>query len=115
MTSTGFRYTKVPLKILLSKAHKEKRFETINEWEKTSFSDEKRFSLDCPDDWWTYIMKNKDINRQKKQCQVGVLWFRLWVYLMDYCAISLSQENLTPCIFRAVANNCCAHIKTEFW
>ena len=68
---------------MLSKKHKECRLKLITRWmtenhpwEKTIFSDEKRFSLDGPDDWRTYAMKNEEINRQQRQCGGGsiMIW-----------------------------------------
>jgi len=39
----------------------------------TIFSDEKRFSLDGPDDWRSYIPMSKNFYRNKRQCGGGSL------------------------------------------
>jgi len=47
-------------------------------WEKTVFSDEKRFSLDGPDYWRTYTLKNNTNTRQQRQCSGGSsIWLGL--------------------------------------
>ena len=79
MTRTGFRYTKVPLKILLSKAHKEKRVKTTNERITKIISGKRPFLVMRRDSVWTaqmtegrmYTTKNEDINCQKRQCRGG--------------------------------------------
>jgi len=78
MKRVGMLYRKVPSQIILNQKHKEKRVLLINEWisgnhlwEKTIFSDEKRFSLDGPDNWKTYTSQNEKSMRQKRQCSGG--------------------------------------------
>ena len=78
MRRGGMRYTKVPSKIYLGKKHKEDRVSIVSTWvtenhpwEKTVFSDKKRFSLDGPDDWRTYIAKNAEISQERRQCGGG--------------------------------------------
>ena len=51
--------------------HKENRIGIIkgwitenHPWEKTVLSDEKRFSLDGPNDWRTYVTKNEEFYKQ---------------------------------------------------
>lgn len=78
MTSLGYNYRKISKQLVLTKVHKAKRLDFISQWisdnhnwENTIFSDEKRFSLDGPDDWRSYMSKN-DLNiRQKRQCGGG--------------------------------------------
>lgn len=78
MKRIGMKYKKIQTLIHLSKKHKEDRLAKVctwvsenHLWEKTVFTDEKRFSLDGPDDWRTYISKNEDISRQRRQCRGG--------------------------------------------
>ena len=78
MKIVGFNYKRMPSMIILNKKHKEKRVIAIRDWitknhvwEKTVFSDEKRFSLDGPDDWRTYTLKNEICSRQQRQCHGG--------------------------------------------
>ena len=54
------------------------RLNIVTQWitsnqncEKTIFTDEKRFTLDGPDDWRTYDLKNKTPIRNKRQCKGG--------------------------------------------
>ena len=74
----GYAYKKSKFQICLSKKHKEIRLEIITKWistnhpwERTVFSDEKRFSLGGPDDWRTYSLKSESIIRNKRQCYGG--------------------------------------------
>ena len=83
MRRHGFQYKNMRSKIYLSKKHKDIRLQLIrgwitknHPWEKTAFSDEKRFSLDGPDDWRTYATKYEESNRQQRQCRGGsvMIW-----------------------------------------
>lgn len=79
----GLKYTKVVPKICLTKRHKQDRVNMIkswitldHNWNITIFSDEKRFTLDGPDHWSSYITKNSNIQRIKRQCKGGsvLIW-----------------------------------------
>ena len=50
-------YQNIPRKILLTKVHKERRVGFVKKWIRTIFSDEKRFTLDGPDNWMTYASR----------------------------------------------------------
>jgi len=83
----GMRYKNARRRINLTKTYKEKRFEmakqwiSINhDWSKTIFSDEKRFSLDGPDNWKTYVCKTETIERDRRQCKKG--GFMVWLMVI---------------------------------
>lgn len=87
MMKSDMIYMKIKSQIVLSKKHKEERVNIISrwitsnhKWEKTIFSDEKRFSLDGPDDWRTYISKSETFVRQKRQC--GGSGIMVWLMAM---------------------------------
>lgn len=74
----NYKYTTAKSEIILSKKHKQNRIDIISKWisdnhcwEKTIFSDEKRFSMDGPDDFRTYVKKSQKRIRQKRQCKGG--------------------------------------------
>ena len=86
MQKQGHKYRKAKMQIYLSKKHKEQRVKIISDWiisnhqwEKTVFSDEKRFSLDGPDDWRTYVQKSKPAVRERRQSKGGgiMVWLML--------------------------------------
>lgn len=86
MKNIGMKYKNAKCQILLSKNHKHRRISIINnwistnhEWEKTIFSDEKRFSLDGPDDWKSYVRDNESLIRQRRQCHGGgiMVWMMI--------------------------------------
>ena len=83
----GMKFTNVKKTIFLTKAHKEKRVETVKKWitenhnwNATIFSDEKRFTLDGSDNWMTYVSKYSSLRRQKRQCQGGGIM--VWLMVM---------------------------------
>jgi len=49
-------------------------------WHETIFSDKKRFSLDGPDNWMSYIAKNEENSCEKRQCKGGGLM--VWLIVM---------------------------------
>lgn len=82
-TRQDFKYKKASKEIILSKAQKVKRLDFIGSWfsdnhpwEQTIFSDEKRFSMDGPDNWWSYVKNGDKIIRRKRQCKGGsvMIW-----------------------------------------
>lgn len=82
-----FKYKKATNQIVLSKKHKQIRLDVISSWissnhswENTIFTDEKRFTLDGPDNWMTYMPKNSKYIRQKRQCHGGgiMLWLMIF-------------------------------------
>lgn len=83
----GMKYKNATTQIMLSQKHKDERVRIISRWiiknhcwEKTIFSDEKRFSLDGPDNWQTYVHKNKKpVVRNQRQCKGGGIMVWLMV------------------------------------
>lgn len=80
LSKMEFKYKKVPQTIALSKEHKRLRMEMVTNWitenldfSNVVFSDEKRFSLDGPDNWMTYLPKNNQRCRVKRQSKGGGL------------------------------------------
>lgn len=78
LKKNAYKYKKAHAKIILTKKHKDQRNALITKWisnqhpwEKTVFSDEKRFALDGPDDWRSYVLKSEEIYRNRRQCKGG--------------------------------------------
>lgn len=83
----GAKYVKGKQQIQLTKKHKLERIRIITQWisanhswEKTVFTDEKRFTLDGPDCWCSYVRDSKCLTRQKRQCHGG----GIMVWLMTF-------------------------------
>jgi transposase len=83
----GYKYKKARKEIVLTKKHMQNRvshitswFEKCHDWESTIFSDEKRFCLDGPDDWRSYVSKSNTIIHEKRQCSGGGIM--VWMMLM---------------------------------
>jgi len=81
-----FTYKKAKSQLVLSKYHKQKRLDIVSQWiadnhnwEKTVFSDEKRFSLDGSDYWMSYTGVSEKIVRPKRQCRGGSVMVWLMV------------------------------------
>ena len=79
MKCNEYKYKKIRSKIILSEKHKKLRISSVTRWitknypwEKTIFSDEKRFSLDGPDDWRSYASDSDDFMRNKTSAMVVV-------------------------------------------
>jgi len=107
LTHEGYEYRRAKFQILLSKKHKEKRVEMVTNWitsshpwDRTVFTDEKRFSLDGPDNWMTYAQHCDHVIRCKRQCQGGgvMVWMMILPnYLVSFRIIEgkfRSQEYL---------------------
>ena len=78
LTKQQLKYKKAVNEICLTEKHKKNRIRIIEKWissnhrwENTIFSDEKRFSLDGPDDWRTYVTVGDRCVRNKRQCHGG--------------------------------------------
>lgn len=93
LRSKGYKYRKISKQICLTKNHKRLRILSITDWitncqnwERTVFSDEKRFCLDGPDDWRSYYSKNTNLVRQRRQCNGGGIM--VWLMIMPNCLLS---------------------------
>ena len=87
LTRIDMKYKRKPMRITLTAAHKQKRVQCIkswitanHNWTTTIFSDEKRFSLDGPDDWRSYLPNSNQNYRMKRQCKGGGLL--VWMMTM---------------------------------
>lgn len=96
----GYEYIRAKSKIILSKKHKQLRLEIItnwitnqHQWDRTVFSDEKRFSLDGPDDWKTYAQRCEHVVRCKRQCKGGGVM--VWLMVLPNNLLSFSIINGT--------------------
>lgn len=82
----GFKYKRISPQIVLSKKHKIERLDVISQWisdnhnwESTIFSDEKRFSMDGPDDWRSFVRKPGKLIRNRRPCEGGGIMVWLMV------------------------------------
>jgi len=89
----GYKCRKAAPEIVLTKKHKVARVTAITQWiserhnwHQTVFSDEKRFSLDGPDSWCTYVKGKERNKRQIRQCEGGGLL--VWAMIMPNGLIS---------------------------
>jgi len=125
-----YKYGKASNQIILSKKHKQQRMDVISPWENTVFSDEKRFFLDGPDNWMTYIKRKSKYVRQKRQCHGGgiMVWlmtlpngllsfhsiigqFRSiqYIAMLDKYIVPVMKINF-PCKFYFQQDNCSVHM-----
>lgn len=94
----GFVYKKVAKEIIHTDEHKKTRMALCREWVETSvdwksviFTDEKRFTLDGPDSWSTYMDPARKMVRDRVRCGGGGLMFwgmisssgLLWIKFLD--------------------------------
>lgn len=113
---TDFVYKKSALEINLSKVHKQERIRIISKWvsknlpwENVVFSDEKRFSMDGPDNWMSFTKKSAKLVREKRQCGGGGV--NIWMMVLpngllafrvlqgNFCSqkyITMLQEIVVP-------------------
>lgn len=87
MNRIGYKYKKMKRRILLKSIHKENRIKCITEWfknginwNKVVFTDEKRFCLDGPDNWFTYMSKAEVNFHQVRPCEGGGVM--VWLMMM---------------------------------
>ena len=101
MKDIQMKYKKASSIICLTKAHKSNRVASITAWienqhcwEKTIFSDEKRFSLDGPDDWRSYHQISQKLYRTKRQCGGGSILLWMMVLPNGLLSYRVVQGNL---------------------
>jgi len=101
LKSKQWKYKRATAIISLTNAHKAKRVASVTSWienqqcwEKTVFSDEKRFSLDGPDDWRSYVPISQKLYRSKRQCGGGSILLWLLVLPNGLLSYRVIQGNL---------------------
>jgi len=136
LTRVGAKYKRSKNQIVLSQSHKDRRVAMCSKWiiedhnwNVTIFSDEKRFSMDGPDNWSSYVMPGEISIRERRQCKGGgiMVWIMtfpngLLAYRIirgkfksgDY--IAMLQDKLVPCMklnygetFYFQEDNCSVH------
>jgi len=87
LKKTGFVYKTISSRIHLTAGHKQFRMQHVrswillnHNWNITIFSDEKRFSLDGPDDWRSYVHRSWPNYRIRRQCKGGSVM--VWMMTM---------------------------------
>ena len=98
LTTLDYKYVKAVNQIVLLKKHEQHRLDIItmwfssnHPWESTVFSNEKRFSLDGPNNWMTYVTRTTKYIRQRRQCH-GIV---LMLWLMTMPNVLLSFHSIT--------------------
>lgn len=74
LSAMNANYKEAMHKIILTTVHRQKRVEAARQWikdshpwNKTAFTDEKRFNLDGPDSWCSWMYKERPIIRNRRQ------------------------------------------------
>jgi len=82
---------------------------------KTVFSDDKRFFLDGPDNWSTWVKSQNDDNRIRRQIGCCCWWFVIFYFQMDlYRSIDLTTE-LIVTLIRIYCHIRWTHSLTPCW
>lgn len=92
----GLKYKKAKRSIILGNKHKAERLKYAAQWltngvdwKAVVFSDEKRFTLDGPDSWMSYMSKKANNNRCKRQAKGGGLMY--WGMILSSGVIFLKK------------------------
>ena len=64
-----------------------------HQWERTTFSDEKCFSIDGPDDWRSYVFKNEILTRTRIQIKGGGIMVCPMVLLNDLVSFKILDRD----------------------
>ena len=90
----GMKYKNDSKKIHLTKRHKDERVRIVSDWlarchdwKITVFTDEKKFNLDGPDSWMTWMDENENSSRDKRQMGGGSIM--IWGMLLPQGEIAV--------------------------
>ena len=90
----NMKYKNSTKKIILKKEHKESRLklaqywiESCHDWSNTVYSDEKKFNLDGPDCWMSWMEEDEEPTRNKRQMGGGSVM--VWGMLMPHGEIAV--------------------------
>jgi len=121
--STGFTYKRISSRIYLTDCHKRNRVTCIkswiasyHDWELTIFSDEKRFSLDGPDDWRSYVQNSSPNYRIKRQCKGGSVM--VWMMTMPNGLLSfkvITGKMNSDGYIKMLSESAVPVIKLNYW
>lgn len=117
MRRANYQYKNATHKIKLSKKMKIRRCDMVRHWISTNhhwnltiFSDEKRFNLDGPDHWMSYMRKREDHIRQKRCCGGGSI--NIWMMVLPNGLLAFREiaGNLNSEKYIDLLSKCCIPI-----
>jgi len=117
----NMRYKKIPQKIELNDDHKRKRIEIAKQWifdgvqfKNVIFTDEKKFNLDGPDNFCTWINENMALTRNRRQCGGGGIMVHGAMGYDGYFRITKIQGNLNGTQYLEVFQNLTSDLNARY-